>query len=444
MGSVTLNGLVDANVRTLIVFLLDEKGNRNPSVRRSAKEIMMGVKVDGVRLMQVFMATESGAYETHYPNRVGCINHQAIAREWGSMPAALLRYHIQKRRCTEDSTFCLLNAAFTAEAVHQAETATLNRKGKVVNQSQQLMESEIAAIDDCSWVDTKAGLCKSELVGMMGVQEKVSIVDPTSMAAFNFKKYGAHDDMTVNKDKTKKEDASTIPPNYRGGTSLAENTMYELDQGDQTTLAGSEGGDAEAPDLAPYEAWESDWAVESTTTGATTQTNRSTSGYAEKMMVDEEQDDIDEQMKAERKHQEEMRYNVEKNLKSNKSDAEQGKEVYTPPAHTQPINNDTHNPLTEDLIIEQMKALQEKLALFQAQSPSAHAARRPKTPPPPTFPFNTDKPGKAATGKKEAAPADLAPGPPTGIRDEATKPIADSTTESKGKARVVASSHQNG
>ena len=65
MGSVALNGLVDANVRTLIVFLPDEKGKRNPSVRRSVKEKIMGVKVDGVRLMQVIMSTESGAYETH-------------------------------------------------------------------------------------------------------------------------------------------------------------------------------------------------------------------------------------------------------------------------------------------------------------------------------------------------------------------------------------------
>ena len=65
---------------------------------------------------------------------------------------------MQKRGVTEDSTFGLIIAAFTAKEVHQAETATLNRKGKVVNQSQQLMESKIAAIDDCSWVDTKAGL----------------------------------------------------------------------------------------------------------------------------------------------------------------------------------------------------------------------------------------------------------------------------------------------
>ena len=166
----------------------------------------------------------------------------------------------------------------------------------------------------------------------MGVQEKVSVIDPTSMAAFNFKKYGAHDDITVNKDKNKNEDASTIPLNHRGGTSLTEHTVYKLEQGDQTTLAGTEGGDPEMPELAPYEAWESDWAAESTTTGATSQTKRSTTGHAEKAMSDREEDKIDAQMEAERRHQEEIQQNVARNLKSNKSDAEQGKAVCTPPA----------------------------------------------------------------------------------------------------------------
>ena len=107
------------------------------------------------------------------------------------------------------------------------------------------------------------------------------------MATFNFKKYGAHDNLTVNKDKTKnEEDVSTIPSNYRGGTSLADNTIYELDHGDQTTLVGSAGGDANDTRGASDEPWERDWAAESTTTGATSHTNRSTSGYAAKIMVD--------------------------------------------------------------------------------------------------------------------------------------------------------------
>ena len=105
-----------------------------------------------------------------------------------------------------------------------------------------------------------------------------------------------------------------------------------------------------------------------------------------------------------------------------------------------------------EFIMAQMETLQAQLAQLQAQSPSAHnaqstsahAARRPKTPPPLTFPFNTGKPGKAATGKKDATTADLALGPPTSIQDEATKPVTNSAIESKGKARVVAPGHQNG
>ena len=216
--------------------------------------------------------------------------------------------------------------------------------------------------------------------------------------------------------------------------------MYELEQGDQTTLPGTEGGDPEIPPLAPYQAWERDWEAESTTT------------------AEREEDEIDAGLglmtarNEERRHQEEILGNVAKNLKSNKLDAEQSKAVSTPPARAQPTINDENNAPTIAFIMAQMEVLQAKLAQMQAQSPlaqvaeskSAQAARRPNTPPPPTFPFNTGKPGKAAIGKKEAATADLASGPPTSIQDEATKPVTNSAIESKGKARVVAPGHQNG
>ena len=172
------------------------------------------------------------------------------------------------------------------------------------------------------------------------------------MAAFNFEKYGAHDDITVNKDMTKNKDASTISLNRKGGTSLATHTMYELDQGDQTTLAGTEGGDPEMPPLASYQAWESDWTAESTTT------------------ADREEDEIDAQVmtarKEERRHQEEILGNVAKNLKSNKSDAEQGKAVGTPPERAQPTINDENNAPTIAFIMAQMEVLRAKLAQMQA------------------------------------------------------------------------------
>ena len=88
------------------------------------------------------------------------------------------------------------------------------------------MQSKIAAIENYPWVDQTAGLCKSEIVGMLGVEEKISVIDGSSMAAFNFKTYGHDDDLTVNKDSTKVEDSSTINSKDQGGTSLADHTQY--------------------------------------------------------------------------------------------------------------------------------------------------------------------------------------------------------------------------
>ena len=108
----------------------------------------------------------------------------------------------------------------------QTESATLDRQGRVINPCQKAMQSKIAAIANCPWVDHIADLCKFELVGMIGTEEKISVIDQSSMAAFNFKKYGHDDDLEVNKDSTKVEDSSTINSKDQGGTSLADHTQY--------------------------------------------------------------------------------------------------------------------------------------------------------------------------------------------------------------------------
>ena len=143
------------------------------------------------------MSTESGSWEAYYPDGIGCSNHQTTARSWVGQTAAELGFYMQKRGVTEASVFRLLVASFSTESVQQAATARLDRNGKVVNKRQQAMQSEIAATDNYDWIDNRAGLCKSELVDMLGVEEKISVIDPTSMAVFNFKKYRPNDDLTV-------------------------------------------------------------------------------------------------------------------------------------------------------------------------------------------------------------------------------------------------------
>ena len=145
-----MSGLVDADVSVLIEFLPDENGDVRPSIRRTVKEVMLGSKINSIRLFQSIMTTESGSWEAYYPNEIGCSNHQTPARSWGGgQTASELRFYIQKRGVTEESVFRLLIASFSTESVQQAETATLNRNGKVINKRQQAMQSEIAAIDNC-------------------------------------------------------------------------------------------------------------------------------------------------------------------------------------------------------------------------------------------------------------------------------------------------------
>ena len=57
---------------------------------------MMGSKIDGVRLWQVVISSESGSWKGYYPNGKGCANHQGKAKSWGSQLAAELKFFMLK------------------------------------------------------------------------------------------------------------------------------------------------------------------------------------------------------------------------------------------------------------------------------------------------------------------------------------------------------------
>ena len=115
------------------------------------------------------------------------------------------------------------------------------------------------------------------------------MIDPTSMAAFNFKNYGAKDDLTVNRNPIKGEDTSTINSKDQEGKSLAEHTQYEFNQGDQTTLGGSERGgvdDAtEAEGAIGTLPWESDWTTENTGAEMPESNKRNAHAYGTRVIV---------------------------------------------------------------------------------------------------------------------------------------------------------------
>ena len=257
VGSVGLRGLVDADQRCELELVPLEEGRTRQPIHRTVREIMMGSKIDGVRLWQVVISSESGSWEGYYPNGKGCANHQGKAKSWGSQLAAELKFFMLKRGVTLESTMKLLVASFSSDAVLMAETSTMDRHGNVINRRQRAMQGDIVAVEACPWIDTTAGLCKAEIVQLQGVSEvrKVPVVDHTSMAAFNFEK----DDNTVTGFKKKGGEAPSVTATGVEGTSLAENTEFTTGGVYTATVNGEELDKNAQEDQGPTHDWEYDW-----------------------------------------------------------------------------------------------------------------------------------------------------------------------------------------
>ena len=86
------------------------------------------------------------------------------------------------------------------------------------------MQGDIEAVESCPWIDMTAGLCKSEIAQLQGPAEvrMNPIVDPKSMAAFDFEK----DDNTVTGFDKQDKDASSITATRVERTSLAQNIEF--------------------------------------------------------------------------------------------------------------------------------------------------------------------------------------------------------------------------
>ena len=296
------------------------------------------------------------------------------------------------------------------------------------------MQSEIAAIDNCDWIDNKAGLCKSELMDMLGVEEKISVIDPTSMAAFNFKKYGAKDDLTVNRNPVKGEDTSTINSKDQEGKSLAEHTQYEFDQGDQTTLGGSErGGPDDATEAEGALPWESDWTIDKTVSEMPESNMRRT-----RVMGEDDDEDID------------MNKNEGLNYRTARYDNRQEEEEETSYANSKTnvshssANSSTDNPSVQQLM-DQMAVIQRQLAQLKAQSPPKSPVHQDKEHASPSMNTPAEQENNEEinmTNNKEAK-ADSASEQPPPTQGKTAEVPEDSKEKSKSKGKV-ASGHQNG
>ena len=224
------------------------------------------------------------------------------------------------------------------------------------------MQIKIMAIESFSWVDETAGLRKSELVDMLRVQAKVSVVDPKSMPAFNFEEYGHKDDLTVNKDPAKVEDASTIATKDQAGTSLAEHTKYIMGLGDQPTRGGLDPGEeadgTETGARKAGESWEFDWMIDSEGARSWPPVTRNEQAYGTKRMGDNEKDDINDEMEQAAVVLEEQHRQASRNLKMNQSDE---KEVY---ANQTKIGGNSFNEARSPTNQPSVQALMEQVIIF--------------------------------------------------------------------------------
>ena len=262
------------------------------------------------------------------------------------------------------------------------------------------------------------------------------MIDPTSMVAFNFKKYGAIDDLTVNRNPIKGEDTSTINSKDQEGKSLAEHTQFEFDQGDQTTLGGSErGGPDDATEAEGALPWESDWTTDHTGAEMPESNKRRT-----RVMGEDDDEDID-MNKREGLHYRTARYDNRQDEEEETSYANSKTNV----SHSSATNSSTDNPSVQQLM-DQMAIIQRQLAQMQAQSPPKSLVIQDKAQASPSTNTPAEQENNEEinmTNNKEAK-ADSASEQPTPTQGKAAEAPEDSKEKSKSKASMVASGHQNG
>ncbi len=71
-GSINLSMGSDTKMELKVV---DADGQPKKPIKRSIRKILMGLKVNGVRLWQVVMMAEKCGFEGYYPNRKGSIRN---------------------------------------------------------------------------------------------------------------------------------------------------------------------------------------------------------------------------------------------------------------------------------------------------------------------------------------------------------------------------------
>ena len=260
MGVVKVKGVVSPDEVVEIHRSPDYEGNERPPIKVSFRDVLMSIKQDGVRLFHCLNQADSGDFELVYPGGKGCDNHKITAQGWGNLPGGHLKFYLLKRGCDPMSVDNFIVKVFDTEEIYSAEGCKLLEDGTVINKTEGEMRDEIAEVEACSYVDIRDGLLKSELKEMDRGAARTRdpyILDPKSMAAFNFTK----DDNTV-KNFNDRADDDTIKTADHPGISLAEHTEYDMPNDDYMTTSPSEGGkdiSGKQASKKPEYPWENLW-----------------------------------------------------------------------------------------------------------------------------------------------------------------------------------------
>ena len=195
----------------------DDDGNQVTKViRRSLREIIIGIKVDHIRAFQVLCHDANGGIEAVYPN---CV--QGRATNMAGNFAGELRFYMQKRGVTEQSALRIIKSCFNATGYADALGAQLDRNENVINPRHAVMHRVIETIERCSWVDSTKGLTKHELREREAKEEaRRPAVAPGNAHSFNFN------------ERIVEDDAHSFSASVAmSSKSLAEDTIFEMERG---------------------------------------------------------------------------------------------------------------------------------------------------------------------------------------------------------------------
>ncbi len=182
---IPVNGLLDVNTKLELKVVDDDIQPKKP-IKRSLCKILMGLKVNTVHLWKIVMMVEQCGFEGYNPNGKGGVRNFETTILCAGNLVGHLHFYLLKRGVEEESVKDFLVASFSSDTVVITEESCEDKYGRVISRSQRHMYQEVERIERCAWIGASPELLKAEKKLTQKVENWDSVIDPTSMAAFNF------------------------------------------------------------------------------------------------------------------------------------------------------------------------------------------------------------------------------------------------------------------